>query len=750
MRKKEKNVTIESLFTIRQNNKKDLRTTKSLSDVTNAVQILLQNTVKRYKESTGVPLTTTIYVVNIEKISIEFCIKCIYHADNTEGIEQFSLYLHNEINALVKKEENSKCSSPILLDIEKLRKKGIQEITYEFDNKSTTWRIKEKHLQITPHEDKSMSEKIKKIEKGLKHLHKIMDKINSIVKNTSEKHNLYQNPKFVFRGITKFYPDTNVDEKKPELYNVEHDNIKSSLAVRLRDTSKDYLNDKNYTRAFYVNVLEDIIRKAKNMYPNKYLSDMSDLDILADIQHNGGATCLVDFSKNLLTSIWFACNADSDADGYIYCYNIMEDMIERDTLTVIRPEDENRKISELIAQTYRETNVCSDVDIRFCLWEPSKRNNRMFRQDSVFVFGIEKFKVEDHAINVIQIKADWKSDILTAMKAIFNISGTSVYNDHIGFANNMNKQRPYRKMLDSVYTRGYENMIKGHYASALEFLKLAEIECQEEGWDDKRKLELHFSLGVCYKSLARQNEKIHYFEIAILEYRKVIKLTKKIVSENTEEIEYYHHKMIRSYNAIVTLYYKLGRYCDAIKTCEEIIDVIAQWKENNPKTSKETTSNYCEISILELLDLDLIKQNSTKKEWCDYFVKMSKKYNIDQPISYKDNPPIDFFVLLKEYYKEVAKIANPITNERGKSIEEIISSWNSRSEIYFKNQVTSKTHSKTKYILWNFTDMKNAIDEIKENHYLFSHKAALQDLTAGVISLRDQYEMNGWWSEDQV
>lgn len=678
--------------------------------------------------------------------------------------------MHNAIDALEKKkEENLKCSSQILLNIEYLRKKGIQEITYEFDNKSTTWCIKEKYLQYPSPKDESMSGKI---EKGLKHLHEIMDKINSIVKNTNDKSNPYQNPKFIFRGITKYYPDSKKDDKESELDNVEHDNIKSSLAVRLRDTSKDYLNNKNYTRAFYVNALEDIIRKAKNMYPNKYPSDMSDLDILADIQHNGGATCLVDFSKNLLTSIWFACNADSDADGYIYCYNIMEDMIERDALTVIRPEDENRKISELIAQTYRETNVCSDVDVRFCLWEPSKRNNRMFRQDSVFVFGIEKFKVEDHAINVIQIKADWKSDILTAMKAIFNISGTSVYNDHIGFANNMNKQRPYRKMLDSVYTRGYENMIKGHYASALEFLKLAEIEsqieCQKEEWDDKDKLELHFSLGVCYKSLARQNEKIHYFENAILEYNKVIDFAEKEVSKldtqiksnsvykkNIEkEIEYYHHKMIRAYNAIVTLYYKLGRYCDAIAICEEIRDVIKQWKANNPKTSKEMTSNYCKIVILELLDLALIKQNSTKEELCDCFVKMSKKYDIDQ--AYNDDTPIDFFVLLEEYYKEVAKIANPITNrdseskelkaEKRKNIEKIISSWNSRSEIYFKSQVKNKT----KYILWNFTDMKNAIDEIKENHYLYSYKAALQDLTAGVISLRDQYEMNGWWSEDQV
>ena len=402
---------------------------------------------------------------------------------------------------------------------------------------------------------------------GMYYLKEIFSKIEQAVIGAGAQSQLYENPQFIFRGITRFYPGKNNVKReirilkkgrkdcKLSLENefpcVKKDVIRSSLSVRLRDTSKGLERNNAYIRSHYVNALEEMIYKAQNMYPTKYTAEMSDLDILADLQHNGGSTCLVDFSKNVLTAIWFACSTDREYNGYLYCYNVMEDMIKNDALTNIRPEDEKMKIAELLAQTYKETNVCSDVETRFCLWEPSKKNNRIFRQDSVFIFGIEEFEVAKHAINVIGIKAEWKLPILTALKAIYNISGSTVYNDYIGFANNTNKLRPYRKMGDTAYTRGYANMIKGNYASALDFLKLSEVDIHNgQSWDEKKKLELHFSLGVCYKGLARQEGKMRYYENALWEYGKVIHAARYLVYTNNKN--YYMHKAIRAYNARIT------------------------------------------------------------------------------------------------------------------------------------------------------------------------------------------------------
>ena len=34
---------------------------------------------------------------------------------------------------------------------------------------------------------------------------------------------------------------------------------------------------------------------------------LSDLEILAELQHFGAATCLIDFSRSALVALWFAC-----------------------------------------------------------------------------------------------------------------------------------------------------------------------------------------------------------------------------------------------------------------------------------------------------------------------------------------------------------------------------------------------------------------------------------------------------------
>lgn len=748
-------VKADILFTIKQDKGSDIRSEDIFPQVNDSVLTVLHNLVKLYEYNTKTVVNPLIHIIKIEKTS--FGIRIICSDDNCENVK-FPVYIKGLLDSLTE-EPNCELDEyrQMRQNINQLQKIGIQEITLETDNDSFTWSIAQLPIEKI---NVIVEEMPDKIEKGLFFLNKIIGEIAGWVKPKTN-YPFIQNPKFVFRGITRFYPDVKeIDEDKTEKERVENDNIKSSLAVRLRDTSKSYIRGNNYTRAFYVNALEDIIRKAKKMYPNKYSVDMSDLDILADIQHNGGATCLVDFSKNLLTSIWFACNADPLHNGYVYCYDIMEDMIRHDKLTIIRPEDENRKIAELLAQTYRETNVCSDVVTRFCLWEPSKKNNRMFRQDSVFVFGIEKFKVNEHAIKVVEIEAKWKSAILTAMKAIFNISGSSVYNDHIGFANNINKIRPYRKMLDNVYTRGYANMLKGHYASALDFLKLAEIDFIQQKRDDKDFLELHFSLGVCYKSLARQNEKVHYLENAIIEYGKVIKLVNKSTTPEFSNY-YYRHKLIRALNARTTLFYKLERYEDALDECICIMENIYKW--NNLKKDKDEdkmflTSQYCELSMLELFALTLLRHTKNSEEFCkkQKLIKTKidnckKEYSLSTENNHNQ---FNFFTLLDKYYNFIIDIASPTivcSQSLKDSVMNTICSWNDSAREYINMIESNAEKDKSNgYILWNFTDIKNVIDSIKEDSFLCEKTIMLQDLTAGAIALRDLYEMHGWWSVDQV
>lgn len=637
---------------------------------------------------------------------------------------------------------------------------GVTEI--RFSNGKKTYKEKDIIDFLRTNDDYRGAKMSIDVQMGMKYLEEILSEVMFFVDSAGKKNKFYETPQFIFRGITQFYPsEENIKNEiealkekgkniplEDEIKYVRKDLIKSSLAVRLRDTSATIVENKAYIRAHYVDALETMIKKAKNMYPNKYTADMSDLDVLSDIQHYGGATCLVDFSRNILTSIWFACSTDPDDNGFLYCYNVTEDMICNDALTQVRGKDEERSIHELLAQTYKETNVCSDVDTRFCLWEPSKKNNRIFRQDSVFLFGIEPFKVEDHAIRVIGIKAEWKQKILTAMKSIFNISGSTVYSDYVGFASNANKTRPYRKIGESTYTRGYANMIQGNYWSAMEFLKLSEVDAYKEAWDNRKLLELHFSLGVCYKGLGKQEETEYYRENALLEYSQVIKLAKAIITDKKiKNKNYYQHKVMRSYNARISLLYDLERYEDAIAECEAVKKEIEEkdgllFDYNNHQM--QLTSKYCDVSIMELKALELLSHCKTKDE----LKRKIKKYKWKKEsvsINEDEKGKMDFWTLIKEFYNKIIEIIY-IEEYTKENIRNDIDDWNSRAQGYFMCKETYDA----KYIPWNFEDIKMEIDEISTNSLFRDQKEIMQDLTAGVISLRDTYEMYAWWSNEDL
>lgn len=286
---------------------------------------------------------------------------------------------------------------------------------------------------------------------------------------------------------------------------------------------------------------------------------------------------------------------------------------------------------------------------------------------------------------------------------------------------------------------------------------------EEYGWNNRKKLELHFSLAVCYKNLSRQNEKVHYLENANLEYKEVINLAEKIIQtlsyNDKTNVDYYRHKIIRAYNARVTLMYKLQRYIDAITICRDIIGTIRRW--GTIENGKSLTSAYCEISILELRDLELIRHCKTAEEIDELINKINEEKN-DKNSKDNDNQDdnvFDFFKLLTEYYEEIKEV---IQNENysSKNVEDKIEEWKEKTEKYIemvedkkkeqKSEQETQKSEKQEYILWNFTDIKNAIDSIKEDYYCYEKKTRLQDLTACVISLRDLYEMHGWWSYDKV
>ncbi len=614
-----------------------------------------------------------------------------------------------------------------------------------------------------------MGKESNKVSDGIKHICSILESIG----NFSDESAFKDMGRYIFRGITRFYPD---DESFPQnklsvgnKYSpeeVENGYIKSGLSIRLYKTAKISQCDSAYIRANYINTLEELINNAKKHYPTKYEKELSDLDILADIQHNGGATCLVDFSKNILTSLWFACSGDSQYDGYVYCYDYINDMIRNDAITYIRPDDEKKSIRDLVSQTYKETNISSDITARFCLWEPSTRNNRILRQDSIFLFGIEKFHVKTHDIKVIRIPAECKENICFALRNIFNITGSVIFNDPAGYATTNSKDSPYHKLCTSSYNRGYSNMIKGNYISALDFFKLWEGE-HYSSMTLEQKLELHFSIAVCYKNLRRRHGEISYCDNAIMEYKEVIELAHKLIPKykdkagEEKQLKYFQHKCTRAYNSILDLKFDYQRFFEAIDICDKIIMDINNDILDNPNNSnnpnnrnreyaiypkKNLNPKYCRIVKMELLNLHLLyySYNEDISDLLiepDFQVSMNKYY--DEALKQCSNSSFD--KLLIEYYLLIFNIivSEYNTQKYNSFLRKMIELRDTFNGINLRDKDTG-------YILWNFADMKEAINKLPNTPTLLVKKRLMQQITAYAISVRDKIEMYSWGRSDEL
>ena len=217
--------------------------------------------------------------------------------------------------------------------------------------------------------------------------------------------------------------------------------IKSGLAVRLQEGAIS-----NTPHIDYLNYIKHMLNDVKERFPRYVDENYTDLEILADLQHKGAASCLVDFSNNFLMSLYFATNTDFEDFGYLFCYDINKAIIGDKRLTILDPQRYDKKsIIELLNETTKATKYSGKQEYKFWLWRPSNLNERIARQDSVFIFGLEKFHVSEHNIITIPIPPTWKRDIQQTLKAFFGITTESVYCDVDGYADANSKKSPYEK-----------------------------------------------------------------------------------------------------------------------------------------------------------------------------------------------------------------------------------------------------------------------------------------------------------------
>ena len=194
--------------------------------------------------------------------------------------------------------------------------------------------------------------------------------------------------------------------------------------------------------------------------------ELSDLELLAELQHYGAATCLIDFTTNALVALWFACEKEPGKSGKVVA--LATDDAER--FSVVSYERLRTPIEEFL---YKNT---------LWTWEPSGMNNRIVAQQSVFVFG--EGKIEKGQYNEIEIDADSKHDILETLQSSFGITARRLFNDFAGFALWNASSKPYTDFTaEDFFSLGLLSQQQGNHEKAISYYDKA-IERTEESSDD--------------------------------------------------------------------------------------------------------------------------------------------------------------------------------------------------------------------------------------------------------------------------
>ena len=244
----------------------------------------------------------------------------------------------------------------------------------------------------------------------------------------------FNDGQYLFRGVSK------------DSYKIE-----ASACRRLTEEERN-----NPDRLLQIN--QELIEKARLLgHDQQNGQRLSDLELLAELQHFGAATCLIDFSRSALLALWFACQQSSTgkANGKIFA---------------VRGDDSARYeiiTPKLVTEEDIDYFFRADEQGRYRLyqWQPKYQNNRIIAQQSVFIFGGAQVEPEAECI----ILKSSKEGILTSLDKVSGITEASIFPDFDGFARLHAQNKPYVEPDRQAYLRrGIEAHLEGKLDDAID------------------------------------------------------------------------------------------------------------------------------------------------------------------------------------------------------------------------------------------------------------------------------------------
>ena len=227
------------------------------------------------------------------------------------------------------------------------------------------------------------------------------------------------------KTVEGFIDWTNQGEGEPFVYrgmpNAEW-GVESSASRRIRQSRKT-LPPLPVLRGYIERLLRDARERRFQEHEGKGLTN---LQLLADLQHYGAATCLIDFTSNALIALWFACRDEG-------CQIPGRVVAMADTPDRFSPEDPTDLPKDWV-------NFLSED--KLWKWKPIHPSIRIATQQSVFVFGPGEIDKKDY--ESIEIDGGSKGKIREELARRFDIVEQHLFRDFTGFVTSHAHDSPYR------------------------------------------------------------------------------------------------------------------------------------------------------------------------------------------------------------------------------------------------------------------------------------------------------------------
>ena len=217
---------------------------------------------------------------------------------------------------------------------------------------------------------------------------------------------------YIYRGIPKKHKwPKNTDTKDDDTTDTDISSIIFREYREQNDEPSEFFDGDRRP----VDIEHSIVSKARTHFPDS----TTNREILTNIRHFGGLTTLIDFSRDLMVALFFACYGDLDKNGQLIAYKVHDE--EKDSKHPYFKK-------QFIAKNRRPQKI---ELVEPAITTPTS-STRVITQKSIFVHAPDGF-IPPEKCTIFPIRKKLKTEMLVHLRRFHYIDQKTIYNDMHGF-----------------------------------------------------------------------------------------------------------------------------------------------------------------------------------------------------------------------------------------------------------------------------------------------------------------------------